>query len=208
MRIIKISIITLAVIGLSACDTFTGLNRHGFLKDETKSYQNENIEERTVVIPQNLSAKNVQDYYEVPQPGAECGNEPPTLIPPGSSISQSKGTQPLMLSQQDRIRNAENAKIQGHTSPTANGPKPVGANFSQAWVKVGHILQASNYKVVDKDNALGTYYVIDTSTTGGKVKKDMPIYQVHLKASGNGTMVTVSPGNGRLQNQLNRSLND
>jgi uncharacterized lipoprotein len=112
------------------------------------------------------------------------------------------------VSQQDRIRSAENAKIQGHTSAAANIPAAVSLNYSQAWVKVGHILQASNYKIVEKDNAVGTYYVIDTKATGGKVKKDMPIYQVHLNASGNSTVVSVSPANANLQSQLNKALND
>jgi uncharacterized lipoprotein len=148
----------------------------------------------------------VQDFYEVPESNAPEGPTPP-MTPPGSHLDQAR-PQTNQMSQQDRIRNAESAKIQGHTNPTANGPRPVGINFSQAWVKVGHILQAASYKIVEKDNSLGTYYVIDTSKTGGKVKKDMPIYQVHLKPSGNGTTVSVSPSNPSLQQQLNKSLND
>lgn len=203
MRTVRLSMIPLAVLGLTACST---ISEHGFLKDESQSYQRQPAEEHTVVIPQNLSSKNVQDFYEVPQPSPEADNVQPPMAPPGSSLNQPRAGG--MISQQDRIRNAESAKIQGHTNPTVNGPRPVGVNFSQAWVKVGHVLQAANYKIVEKDNAIGTYYVIDTSKTGGKVKKDMPIYQVHLKASGNGTLVTVSPSNPGLQSQLNKSLND
>ncbi|MBA2655178.1 MAG: hypothetical protein H0U71_08980 [Gammaproteobacteria bacterium] len=205
MRIVNISIISIAILGLSACSTIG--DRDGFLKDESKSYTKEKPVDRTVVIPQNLSSNNVQDYYEVPQAAPDAANIQPPLIPPGSAVPQPK-SQPLIMSQQDRIRNAESAKIQGHTNPTANGSKPVGVNFSQAWVKVGHVLQAAKYKIVERDNTLGTYYVVDTTGTGGKVKKDMPIYQVHLKPSGQGTVVSVSPSNPGLQNQLNSSLND
>jgi uncharacterized lipoprotein len=204
MRITKISILLLAV-GISGCTT---ANRYGFFKDETQSYQKAPAIERTVVIPQNLSPHAIQDYYEVPQPGPEASNGQPPLAPPGSNIGQASTTQAVVLSQQDRIRSAENAKIQGHTSPTANGPKPIGLNFSQAWVKASHVLQAANYKIVEKDQSMGTYFVIDTSGTGGKVKKDMPIYQVHLRPSGNGTIVSITPSNQNLQNQLHRSLND
>jgi uncharacterized lipoprotein len=183
--------------------------KYGFFKDEAQSYKKAPPLEHTVVIPQNLSAKNVQDYYEVPQPAPEVANIEAPLTPPGSSLSPTVRPQVVApVSQQDKIRNAENAKIQGHTLPTARGPKPVGINYSQAWVKVGHVLHAANYKVVEKDNLMGMYYVVDTSSTGGKVKKDMPIYQVSLKPSGNGTVVTVIPSNSRLQETLSRSLND
>lgn len=199
MRIVKLSLMSLVVLGMTACTT---VRNHGFLKDETQSYKNEQPIPNTVVIPQNLSSKNMQDYYEVPQPSAQAANISPTLIPPGSNIPQ----RPVVISQQDRIRNAESAKIQGHTAAQSVAPAAVSASFAQAWVKVGHVLQASNYKIVERDKALGTYYVIDTRSSGGKVKKDMPIYQVHLKATGNGTVVSVSPANGQLQGQLNRSL--
>jgi uncharacterized lipoprotein len=207
MQLLKKSLISVVVLGLTACSSLSG--KYGFFKDEAQSYKKAPPLEHTVVIPQNLSAKNVQDYYEVSQPAPEAANIEPPLTPPGSSLSQAP--QPHVIaptSQQDKIRNAENAKIQGHTLPAARGPKPVGINYSQAWVKVGHVLQAANYKVVEKDNLMGVYYVVDTSTTSGKVKKDMPIYQVNLKPSGNGTLVTVIPSNSRLQETLSRSLND
>jgi uncharacterized lipoprotein len=200
MRKTRISLILLAVLSLSACTT---IQNHGFMKDDKQSYRKVPPLERTVVIPQNLNSKTVQDYYEVPQSIEESHGEP-SLVPPGSSLEARQAR-----SQQDRIRTAENAKIQGHSSRVVtNGPTPIGANYGEAWVKVGHVLQAAKYKIVEKDNTLGTYYVIDTSRTNGKVKKDMPIYQVHLKSSGRGTIVSVSPANAQLQSQLYRNLND
>lgn len=204
MRVIKISLISFVLTSLAACTTIS--DKYGFFKDESKSYQKAKPIERTVVMPQNLRVDGIQDYYEVPQAPEQTGTVP-SLIPPGSHLIASKPAQ-TVLSQQDRIRSAENAKIQGHTSSAANAPQTAGVNFSQAWVKVGHVLQASNYKIVEKDKVLGTYYVIDTHSSGGKVKKDMPIYQVNLKASGNSTVITVSPANSSLQTLVNQSLND
>lgn len=204
MRIVKICFISVALISLGACST---VQEHGFLKDESQSYRKETLVEQTVIIPQNLSAKNVQDYYEVPRPDQEVQYSQPPITPPGSNLNQAPANQ-AFLSQQEKIRNAESAKIQGHTSPTNNNAKPIGVNFSQAWVKVGHILQASNYKIMDKDNSIGTYFVIDTSKTNGAMKKDMPIYQVHLKPSGNGTLISVNPRNSALQAKINQALND
>lgn len=200
MRIIKLGLTSAVVLTLAACST---IQNHGYLKDENKSYQKAEPVERTVVIPQNLSGKNVDDYYEVPELAPEAANVVPPIAPPGSAVAQKANT-----TQQDRIRDAENAKIKGHTNPNVNNTKPVGVNFSQAWVKVGHVLQGTNYKIVEKDKTLGTYFVVDTTQSSGKVKKDMPIYQIHLKPSGNGTMVTVSPSNPGLQSQMNRFLND
>jgi uncharacterized lipoprotein len=205
MRILKIGLFSFAAISLTACSTIG--DRYGFLKDAKQTYQNAPMMEQPVVIPQNLRANDSQDYYEVPQNVSSGPYVKPSLAPPGSNLDTKP--QPVVVSQQDRIRNAETAKIQGHTSAVANNtPATVSLNFAQAWVKVGHVLQAANYKIVEKDNALGTYYVIDTKQTGGKVKKDMPIYQVQLKASGNSTLVTVSPGNPTLQSQLRSALND
>ncbi len=204
MKIIRYSGIVLAVLGLTACSSMG--NKFGFFKDETKSYRNVVPVEKTVAIPQNLSAKNMEDYYEIPQAAGEATDAVPPLTPPGNYLQG--GSKPMVESQQERIRNAENAKIQGHTFAPANAPKPVGINYNQAWVKVGHVLQGINYKVVEKDRPMGAYYVIDTSATGGKVKKDMPIYQVNLKPSGNGTLVTVTPSNSTLQARLTQSLND
>lgn len=198
MRLVRISIISLAAVALSACSSIG--ERYGFLKDETQSYQRTSSIERPVVIPQNLSSNQVQDYYEVPQVASDANSMQPPITPPGANIA------PPKQSMEDRIRNAENAKIQGHTSSAASGPAPVALNFSQAWTKVGSILKASGYKVMEKDNVLGTYYVIDTNGTGGKMKKDMPIYQIHLKASGNSTVITVTPANPTLQSQINRNL--
>jgi uncharacterized lipoprotein len=201
----KVSIFSLAVLGVAACST---VNRYGFLKDETQSYQKAVPAERAIVIPQNLSSRTIEDYYEVPSPANEANSTTPPIAPPGSSFVQNRNVDAAMVSQQDKIRNAEIAKIKGHTNPAANGPKPVGVNFSQAWVKAGHVLQASNYKIVERDRSMGTYYVIDTTKTGGKVKKDMPIYQVILKPSGNGTLVSIMPSNQKLHNELSRSLHD
>ncbi len=210
MRAIKISIISLVAIGLTACSTVN--DRYGFFKDDSQTYRKVKPIERTIVVPQNLNARDVEDYYEVPQPVQQSSNmqPPPPITPPGSNLTpvKLKPVQPVVISQQDRIRKAENAKIQGHTAAAANEPTQIGVNLAQAWVKVGHILQASNYKVVEKDKVLGIYYVIDTRATGGKVKKDMPIYQIHMRPSGNSTIVTVSPANAVLQNQLNKNLND
>jgi uncharacterized lipoprotein len=206
MRVIKIGVVSLIMLGIAACSTVG--DRYGFLKDETKSYKKVKSTERPVVIPQHLSSNNVQDYYEVPSAAEKLTQTSPSLAPPGSGLQEN--TRQQLLSQQDKIRNAENAKILGHTAfnQSANrGPTAVEMGFSQTWMKIGHVLQASNYKIVEKDSSIGTYYVIDTHNTSGKVKKDMPIYQVHLKASGGSTMVSVSPANPALQNHINRSLN-
>lgn len=218
MRIIKLSMISVLVLGLSACTTVS--ERYGFLKDENQNYKKAPALQGAVVMPQNMATNEMQDYYEVPETAPSAVDAQPSLAPPGSSLAQrqsqpqvpdqnqSKPGQPVMLSQQDKIRSAENAKIQGHTFyQPASTSTTVGMNFSQAWVKVGHVLQASNYKIVEKDNVLGTYYVVDMHGTGGKLKKDMPIYQVHLKAAGRSTQVSVSPSNPALQNQINRNLN-
>lgn len=198
MKVTRMIIIPFCVLGLSAC---SAVSERGFFKDESQTYRKVKELDGPVAIPQNMSANGVQNYYEVPA-GSEAmqsAGQPP-LTPPGSNFQDNK-----TISQQDKIRNAENAKIQGHTSfAQSSGPVNANMGFSQAWNKVGGILQSANYKIVEKDSALGTYYVIDTRA--GKVKKDAPIYQVHVKSAGNSARISVTPANPGLQNLLNRNL--
>lgn len=193
--------IPLFAIALSACTPVS--DRYGFFKDETQTYRNVKQLDQPVVIPQNLSTNGVQNFYEVPG-GTEvtpASNQPP-LTPPGS------GVQERQLSQQDKIRSAESAKIQGHTTLVAQAGSPVTSrlSYAQSWNKVASILQSANYKIVEKDKALGTYYVVDTHASGGKVRKDMPIYQVNVRPDGNSARVSVSPANPSLQNLIARNL--
>lgn len=201
MQTFRMMIIPFLALGLSACTTVS--DRFGFFKDESKSYRKVTEAEQPMVIPQNLSASGMQNYYEVPGEDAGQPNEEPSLLPPGSSLRENK---PAIL--EAKIRNAENAKIQGHTTmgQSSNRPLSSNLNFNQTWSKVGSILQSANYKIVEQDNALGTYFVIDTRNSGGKVKKDMPIYQVHVKAAGNAARVSVTPANPALQNFIARNL--
>lgn len=204
MKQIIISLISLgSVLALTACSS---MNNRGFLKDDTQSYKKEPpIEQRTIIVPQNLSSRNVQDYYEVPTPAAEAVGVEPALAPPGSGIMVAK-PRPAP-SQQDRIKNAENAKIQGHTTKNIPQSKTIDVYYPQAWSKISKVLTGLGYEIMDKNQEKdsGTYYVIDRRHTGGKAQLNMPIYQVHLKKSGNATVISITPPNPALQDILNKS---
>src|SRR4029077_9133281 len=90
-------------------------------------------------------------------------------------------TQPRVVSQPPTI-----TATPAVASMPANGIVTINYDYSQAWDKVGQALRASGYRVLQQDNSLGRYYVLDLAGTSGKLQRNTPIYQVHLIEIGTG----------------------
>lgn len=68
---------------------------------------------------------------------------------------------------------------------------------NKAWQQVGKALQKTRYKILDQDNGLSSYYVLDTASTNNQVTEHTPIYRVHIQSTGSNSQVV-------LLNQANR----
>lgn len=64
--------------------------------------------------------------------------------------------------------------------------------YNQAWAQVGKSLPTTGYPVMEQDNFSGTYYILDKVGSGGSLKRDTAIYQIHLEKQGDkATAVTL-----------------
>ena len=196
-RVIKVLAITATSLGLFSCAAF---HREAAVGSDAYLKKSQTIP--ATQIPKTV-ASNVpmQTYYPIPPVSMAPVMQPPSTVPPGSQ-------QPMPL-QTATVQ--QNSVIAAFSSTAL----VLNMNYSQAWPAVGKALRGSGYKVMQQDNSLGAYFVLDLAGTGGKLKSDTPIYQVHLKSLGNTTSVTVmnaqnqpaDPGvSGRILGALKRGL--
>ncbi len=128
----------------------------------------------SVTVPADLSASNIKNNYAIPE--AEATEQPSSLAPPGSNLQK--------IQAQNQPATAQAATFSG-SSLQLNMP------FATAWNKVGRALPAAGYQVMEKYSYSGTYYILDKAGTGGVVKRDTQIYQVHLQKNGDATAVSL-----------------
>jgi uncharacterized lipoprotein len=56
-----------------------------------------------------------------------------------------------------------------------------------AWRRVAEALKKTPYLIMDEDETLHSYFIIDKVKTGGSIQKQSPIYQLTLSSVGNDT---------------------
>ncbi|MFT3742013.1 MAG: hypothetical protein QM752_04975 [Gammaproteobacteria bacterium] len=87
------------------------------------------------------------------------------------------------------------------------GKLSLNLNYNQAWSQVGKVLPAAGYQIMSTDSAMGNYSIMDTTKSGGIIKRDTPVYMVHLEKQGdNNTLVTVSSSNNQPVDQIYSTL--
>ncbi len=180
MKHVRMTLVLIAAVGLSACAS----------EHEAATKDNQTIAKTT--IPVNLSNSRIVNEFPVPPAAtaAASGKQKVSLIPPGSDLQ----------------RFTKNAKkkiaLTAQAGPTktivqANESFFLAVPSTQAWSKVGDALKSSGYQVLDQDSALGAYYILDKSATGGAVQRNTPIYQVQLTKQANGTIVSLLNSNSQ-----------
>jgi uncharacterized lipoprotein len=150
-------------------------------------------------VPNTMNGGKIQNDYPVPPVSSNSGDV--SLIPPGSNIPSDVKSP----SAQQTISNApaptpSTASIQGNQLT-------VNKSMQQAWPKTGQVLKSSGYSIVEQDSSMSTYYIADKASSGGSLKKDTPIYQVHLQPSNDGTNIMVlnaqnQPANPAVANRI------
>lgn len=166
MKLAKFLLIPAVVLGLAACSSV----QHEYVqfRDKHEAYH---PTAKSVAPTKGINQEQVQKNYNVkPLNNPEKVKQVP-LTPPGSDLQSSSKTQ----------------NVQGYIYKVT---------FNTAWKKVGKAIRQSGYQILDQDNGLGTYYVLDTKSTSGKIKQNTPIYQLHLTKVKQGTKLTLlSSGN-------------
>ncbi len=163
-------------------------------------------------------AKTAENKYEIPTvPQAQ--SQDVSAAPPGSQI-QASTQQPAAPATSTTNATAPTpnttSSVASNTNQVAkmtSGGLLIAQNYSQAWQSVGKALSSSGYQIMEKDASLGTYYVVDKASTGGKVKRDTPIYQVRVQNSGSSSVVTLlnsqnQPADSTTSNRILGSIRD
>jgi uncharacterized lipoprotein len=163
MRVLGVSVITLAMTGCAATSRLVHRHDNDYLK-ASKS-------DAALKLPASASSQNIKSAYPIPK-GAAPEAVAPSLVPPGSQIHQ--------------IRKNLNAK------KTTTAALPLSMSTKVAWVKVGASLKRGGYQVLDQDRAMGAYFVLDPQETGGKVTKTTPILRVNVTGNTEASNVTVA----------------
>ncbi|HVV69285.1 MAG TPA: hypothetical protein VHE99_09700 [Gammaproteobacteria bacterium] len=197
----KMIIVSALAASLAACTTTTPSNTK--IVNETQpprlSKEVSVSSVNPVRVPSNLSSSNIQNSYQVPEtptPGSTGEQQNTTLAPPGSNLAQatSATTQPQSTQPAAAPAPAPAPAVSVPAKPAGvtGNSLTLNVGYDQAWSKVGKGLPSAGYPVMEQDNSSGTYYVLDKVSSGGVIKRDTPIYQVHLEKQGaKATTVTV-----------------
>ncbi len=74
-------------------------------------------------------------------------------------------------------------------------------SVDQNWKKISSALSPAGLQMLDSDNSLGVFFVVDVANTKGKISTHSPIYRINLIKKDKQTIVT-------LTNQRNKPVSD
>ncbi len=183
MRYLKPSVILLAMLGLSACAKM-GVGGHS--KDYTKSAM-----VSPIVVPRGAQSPKEQSYYAAPK-NVNANASSPSLIPPGSKVLQYQREAKAAKSK-TRLASAGTTQSVGKRSQLADNSQTLvlAMKPSVAWTSIGKALASAHYQVLDEDNQMGTYFILDAQATQGKITNSTPIYRLVIKKSGASSAISL-----------------
>ncbi|MCH9769579.1 MAG: outer membrane protein assembly factor BamC [Gammaproteobacteria bacterium] len=184
MKFIKVSLLLFVAFLLAACAEF-GLGH----KD--RRYAKHATVIPKMKIPPATGVPKIESYYPIPKIALNSQEKKPSILPPGSKILQYRHQ---LIHHHDPLgleKPAAKSNKVDNQSLFAPRALQIPANKKLAWNVVGKALHHTHYQVLDEDQDLGTYYVLDSDKTAGKVTSITPIYRVNVKSMGKGSVVTV-----------------
>jgi uncharacterized lipoprotein len=176
----KIIFCSIILAGLTACVTTPSPEKVAKQTQIPRVPNQDAVESVQPVVVSGLDSNNIKDNYSIPD--AAEGDSANNIAPPGSNLQQ-------IQSQQLASNQANSVPAKAKSASFSGGSLNLNMPFAQAWSKVGKALSASGYQVMEKYDYSGTYYILDKTGTGGMVKRDTQIYQVHLQKNGDTTTV-------------------
>jgi uncharacterized lipoprotein len=183
-QVIKIVAISVTTLGLFSC---AEVHREAAIGSNTYLTKSQSIP--ATQIPKTVASNNVpmQTFYPIPPVSMAPMAQTPSTVPPGLPV-QAETAAPVATVQAQQQPETQQASAVLASSSTA---LVLNMGYNQAWSAVGKALHSTGYKVMQQDNGLGAYFVLDEADSGGKLQTTTPIYQVHLKNLNSTTSVTV-----------------
>lgn len=154
MKLVKWGFVASMGLFLAGCSgTFSGSN-NAYLKDGGSTAKTQNTS--TVKLKQEKQYLPSDDALVSPHYQA------PSMAPPGQNLSANSR---VML-----------------TGPQ-NTALAIKASVPSVWTHVATALKRTPYSIMDKDETLHSYFIVDKVRTGGSIKRESPIYQLTLSTA-------------------------
>ena len=191
MKKYTIALIIASTLLLSACAKKTGV-----LRSHTNDYQEYASSVHTFKVPNG----NQLAYYPIAQP--KPGNVATSTLPPGFYPDQViKDHDMREVAMRQAKKGEKMATVQTDSTMTtaaANATElPLTMSMKTAWAKVSDSLQQAGYQILDQDESLHSYYVLDSSQTDHKITTSTPIERVLLTPKDQQVIVSVLDQNNK-----------
>lgn len=140
------------------------------------------------------------DYYPIsrPKPDHVAINTLPPGFHPQQIIHDHAAAEAARKAakKQQHLAAAEEPVTQTKTMATLT-TLPLNMTMQTAWSKVSSALQAGGYQVLDQDESMHAYYVLDSAQTDNKITTTTPIERVTLAAKDKQVVVSVLDQNNK-----------
>lgn len=231
----KTLVFLVVVSTLSGCTFHKGSREAGARKHYIQGGQTV----QSISVPPGLSASDLQNTYPIPDTNTAQATAP-NAIPPGSHPERFATQNVVHSSKTSKVGNASLvpavakmtlsappiSTVSAMQSPGSNALTPAGQTNAlqlqlhmseqKAWESVGKALLAAHVQVLDQDDTMGSYFILDPTATNNRITATTPIYRINLLAQGSDmTQVVVldqkdqkadSLVTARVLNTLRRSL--
>jgi len=183
-RLFELNIVLLMTFSLSACSFFTG--EQSYYQKRKNAYLAAE-DHPDLVVPAGLSRIDIADHYKIPSVSGQPGV---SILPPGSLAAN---TAVLSRTQNKQNLAAFDTVIVDRVDQVVLS---VGADIKQVWPAVGTSLVQQKIKVLDANEDLYKYYILRTTYMAGTIQEE-DIYQIHLIAQGDNTVINITDYEGK-----------
>lgn len=160
-----------------------------------KEHQTEYLRSRSsppLQVPPGMNRADINTDYVVPPLVNQQGQQPVSLAPPASSAEKvTSGEVPVKALEE---KPQQKTKVNTADNPTLS----LTQTTAQTWSAIGDGLKDASYGIVNENKKSGVYYLVDIPATGGRLKRDTPIYQLHLRDTDSGAVASITDNEGKL----------
>lgn len=127
----------------------------------------------------------------------QVARQTPSLVPPGSNLERFK-KQPAAPSASSAPAAAPLAPQAKALVQSQNGLTILSAKepVAAAWKDLPKALAQTPYHILDQDESMESYYVLDTTQTKGQITQKTPIYRMSLVQAGSATSIELTGRDG------------
>jgi len=177
----RLSVILFTLFSLSACSYITG--EKSYYQKRKNAYL-EAQDNPDLVVPAGLSRMDIADNYKIPEVSGQPGV---SILPPGSLVASE-----TMSSQQQTKQRFDMFIVDRADQAVLL----VDADIKQVWPVLGDGLARQKIKVLDANEDLHKYYILNSAYMAGKIQEE-DIYHINLAAQDDNTLIKITDHQGQ-----------